>query len=178
MRIGSAQALIYRTRERKLVGRKHRSYERFTVTYYRTDGVKQIRCRKSYSSLQAARFEAGRAAAAIAKGRSGHFETHQRGPRDVLARDGCPSSARNPVACRNRRICRSQAARRRRPNRCRERTWQTSRNRDGPQIYCRNGQRDPRGKETRRKLQWWQLLAGYFCWLAIGFCLAKFLSKS
>ena len=68
MRIGSAQALIYRTRERKLVGRKHRSYERFTVTYYRTDGVKQIRCRKSYSSLQAARFEAGRAAAAIAKG--------------------------------------------------------------------------------------------------------------
>jgi len=68
VRIGSAQALIYRTRERKLVGRKHRSYERFTVTYYRTDGVKQIRCRKSYSSLQAARFEAGRAAAAIAKG--------------------------------------------------------------------------------------------------------------
>ena len=68
MRIGSAQALIYRTRERKLVGRKHRSYERFTVTYYRTDGVKQIRCRKSYSSLQAARFEAERAAAAISKG--------------------------------------------------------------------------------------------------------------
>src|SRR5438045_1992454 len=68
VRIGSAQALIYRTRERKLVGRKHRSYERFTVTYYRTDGVKQIRCGKSYSSLQAARFEAERAAAAIAKG--------------------------------------------------------------------------------------------------------------
>src|SRR6266516_4919937 len=68
VRIGSAQALIYRTRERKLVGRRSRSYERFTVTYYRTDGVKQIRCRKSYSSLQDARFEAGRAATAIANG--------------------------------------------------------------------------------------------------------------
>ncbi|MFL6598997.1 MAG: hypothetical protein ACJ8KF_13710, partial [Chthoniobacterales bacterium] len=68
VRIGSAQALIYRTRERKLVGRRSRSYERFTVTYYRTDGVKQIRCRRSYSSLQDARFEAGRAATAIANG--------------------------------------------------------------------------------------------------------------
>jgi integrase len=68
VRIGSAHALIYRASERKLVGRRSRSYERFTVTYYRTDGVKQIRCRKSFSSLQDARFEAGRAAAAIAKG--------------------------------------------------------------------------------------------------------------
>jgi len=68
VRIGSTQALIYRTRERKMVGRRSRSYERFTVTYYRTDGVKQIRCRRSFSSLQDARFEAGRAATAIAKG--------------------------------------------------------------------------------------------------------------
>jgi integrase len=68
VRIGSAQALIYRTRERKIVGRRSRSYERFTVTYYRTDGVRQIRCRRSFSSLQDARFEAGRAATAIANG--------------------------------------------------------------------------------------------------------------
>jgi len=68
VRIGSAQALIYRTRERKIVGRRSRSYERFTVTYYRTDGVKQIRCRRSFSRLQDARFEAGRAATAIANG--------------------------------------------------------------------------------------------------------------
>src|SRR5438477_1585575 len=68
VRIGSAQALIYRTSERKMVGRRSRSYERFTVTYYRTDGVKQIRCRRSFSSLQDARFEAGRAATAIANG--------------------------------------------------------------------------------------------------------------
>jgi integrase len=68
VRIGSARALIYRTRERKIVGRRSRSYERFTVTYYRTDGVKQIRCRRSFSSLQDARFEAGRAATAIANG--------------------------------------------------------------------------------------------------------------
>src|SRR5947209_3940401 len=33
VRIGSAQALIYRTRERKMVGRRSREYERFTVTY-------------------------------------------------------------------------------------------------------------------------------------------------
>ncbi len=51
-----------------MVGRRSREYERFTVTYYRPDGVKQIRCRKSYSSLQDARFEAGRAATAIANG--------------------------------------------------------------------------------------------------------------
>jgi integrase len=68
VRAGSAQALIYRTRERKIVGRRRRSYERFTVTYYRPDGVKQIRCRRSFSSLQDARFEAGRAATAIAQG--------------------------------------------------------------------------------------------------------------
>jgi integrase len=68
VRAGSAQALIYRTRERKIVGRRRRWYERFTVTYYRTDGVKQIRCRRSFSSLQDARFEAGRAATAIANG--------------------------------------------------------------------------------------------------------------
>src|SRR5437016_1525720 len=68
VRAGSAQALIYRTRERKIVGRRRRSYERFTVTYYRTDGLKQIRCRRSFSSLQDARFEAGRAATAIANG--------------------------------------------------------------------------------------------------------------
>src|SRR6266513_518846 len=68
VRIGSTQVLIYRTRERKMVGRRSRSYERFTVTYYRTDGVKQIRCRSSFSSLQDARFEAGRAATAIANG--------------------------------------------------------------------------------------------------------------
>jgi integrase len=68
VRAGSAQALIYRTRERKIVGRRRRSYERFTVTYYRSDGVKQIRCRRSFSSLRDARFEAGRVAAAIATG--------------------------------------------------------------------------------------------------------------
>jgi integrase len=68
VRAGSAQALIYRTRERKIVGRRRRWYERFTVTYYRTDGVKQMRCRRSFSSLQDARFEAGRAATAIANG--------------------------------------------------------------------------------------------------------------
>jgi len=68
VRVGSARALIYRTRERKIVGRRRLSYERFTVAYYRTDGVKQIRCRRSFSSLQDARFEAGRAATAIANG--------------------------------------------------------------------------------------------------------------
>jgi integrase len=68
VRAGSAQALIYRTRERKIVGRRRRWYERFTVTYYRSDGVKQMRCRRSFSSLQDARFEAGRAATAIASG--------------------------------------------------------------------------------------------------------------
>src|SRR5436189_4653886 len=68
VRICSTQALIYRARERKIVGRRPRSYERFTVAYYRTDGVKQIRCRRSFSSLQDARFEAGRAATAIANG--------------------------------------------------------------------------------------------------------------
>jgi integrase len=68
VRIGSTQALIYRTRERKIVSGRSRSYERFTVTYYRTDGVKQTRCRRSFSSLQDARFEAGRAATAIANG--------------------------------------------------------------------------------------------------------------
>src|SRR5216110_1915897 len=68
VRVGSTRALIYCIRERKIVGGRRRSYERFTVTYYRTDGVKQVRCRTSFSSLQDARFEAGRAATAIAKG--------------------------------------------------------------------------------------------------------------
>ena len=48
--------------------------------------MKQIRCRKSYSCLQDARFEAGRAATAIAKGEADILKLTKRGPRDVLAR--------------------------------------------------------------------------------------------
>src|SRR5437773_5078400 len=68
VRVGSSQALIYRVRDRKTVRGRRRLYERFTVTYYRPNGETQIRCRQSFSSLEHARFEAGRVATAIANG--------------------------------------------------------------------------------------------------------------
>jgi integrase len=66
VKIGSARALIYRDRYRKKVGRRWRSYERFTVTHYRVDGETRRRCRQSFSSLHDARDEATLIATAIA----------------------------------------------------------------------------------------------------------------
>ena len=66
--VGSARALIYRERDWKTVRGRRRRYERFTVVHYRLDGEKRKRFKQSFSSLDAARFEARRIATAIANG--------------------------------------------------------------------------------------------------------------
>jgi integrase len=68
VKIGSASVLIYRDQYRKTVGRRSRSYERFTVVHYRTDGETRERCRRSFNSPHHARDEAMRIATAIANG--------------------------------------------------------------------------------------------------------------
>lgn len=61
-------AKIYPESYTKRVGSRRRRYQRFTVSHYRVDGKKRTRYRKSFSSLEDARFEAERVAMAIANG--------------------------------------------------------------------------------------------------------------
>jgi integrase len=55
---------------RKGDGKERRLYERYTVVHYQTDGANRKRQRDYFSSLEDARFEAQRIAAAIANGES------------------------------------------------------------------------------------------------------------
>jgi integrase len=66
--VQSGLAKIYPESYTKRVGGRRRRYQRFTVSHYRVEGKKRTRYRKSFSSLEDARFEAERVATAIANG--------------------------------------------------------------------------------------------------------------
>src|SRR3954454_18825682 len=66
VQIGNVRVPIYRDRYSKA----GRLYDRFTVVHYQTDGTMRTRRRAYFTSLEDARFEAHRIAAAIANGQA------------------------------------------------------------------------------------------------------------
>ena len=64
VQIGNVRVPIYRDRYSKA----GRLYDRYTVVHYQTDGTTRTRQREYFTSLEDARFEAQRIAAAIANG--------------------------------------------------------------------------------------------------------------
>src|SRR5262245_2436817 len=71
IQIGNVRIPIYRDCYTKCVGKKRRQYDRYTVVHYQTDrasGATRTRRREYFTSLENAKFEAQRIAAAIASG--------------------------------------------------------------------------------------------------------------
>jgi len=66
--LGSKFAPIYRESYCKIVRGRRRRYDRFTVAYYRLDGEKRKRFRRSFASLEDARTESDRISIAIQNG--------------------------------------------------------------------------------------------------------------
>ena len=68
VQVGSVRLRIYRDRYKKKLGKRLRTYERYTLAYYEANGETRTRRLQSFSSIDDARFEAQKIATAIANG--------------------------------------------------------------------------------------------------------------
>jgi integrase len=68
IQIGNVRLPIYRSNYQKKLGKTRRTYERYILPYYETDGEKRVRRVKSFNSIPDAEFEARRIASSIANG--------------------------------------------------------------------------------------------------------------
>lgn len=68
VQVGNVRIPIYRDKYKKKIGTRSKTYERYTLAYYRTEGESRTRRLQSFSSITDAQFEAQQIATAIANG--------------------------------------------------------------------------------------------------------------
>src|SRR5262249_3489755 len=68
VQVGSIRIPIYRDQYKKKIGERLKTYERYTLAYYQSDGETRTRRLQSFSSVEDAKFEAQKIATTIANG--------------------------------------------------------------------------------------------------------------